>query len=61
MEKKLFAAFEYQKFDPEEKLSAIIKETESRLTKTQLSDEELTEVWAAGSEHLLKSFTEVKK
>ena len=47
MEKKLRELFDYQRFEPNERLSGLIRETENRYG-TELSDEELSLVAAAG-------------
>ena len=47
MEKKLKKLFDYQRFEKNEKLEKLIRETESRYAK-ELSDDDLTLVNAAG-------------
>ena len=47
MEKKLRELFDYQRFEPNERLSKVIRGTEKRYG-TELSDEELSLVAAAG-------------
>lgn len=47
MEKKLKALFDYQRFEKNERLGKIIKETESRYER-ELSDDDLSLVNAAG-------------
>ena len=47
MEKKLAKLFDYQKFEQNEKLSTLIKETEERCAR-ELNDEDLEMVNAAG-------------
>lgn len=48
MERKLKSLFEYQRFEKNEDLEAIIKETENRYN-FELSDEDLFYVSAAGN------------
>ena len=47
MEKKLRELFDYQRFEPNERLPKVIRGTEKRYG-TELSDEELSLVAAAG-------------
>ena len=54
MEKKLKKLFDYQRFEKNEKLEKLIRDTESRYA-TELSDDDLSLVSAAGEETL---FTE---
>lgn len=54
MDNKMKALFEYQKFERNTKLEALIKEMENRYEK-KLSDEELLTVCAAGDTDLLQS------
>ena len=61
MENKLARLFDYQKFAPNDKLSAIIKDVESRYSADieVLSDDELSMLNAAGSvDSLMKRTSE---
>ncbi len=48
MMKKLSWAFDYQKFQQNPRLAAIIRETEDRHARTALADDDLEQVSAAG-------------
>lgn len=46
--KKLSQAFDFQRFQQNPKLAAIIRDVESRYSKESLSDEDLSRINAAG-------------
>lgn len=49
MEKKIKKLFDYQRFEKNEKLEKLIRDTESRYAK-ELSDDDLSHVSAAGED-----------
>ena len=54
MSNRLKSIFEYQKFEMNPKMSALIADTESRYFKESLSDDELEMVVAAGDPSFIK-------
>lgn len=60
MEKKLKKLFDYQRFEKNEKLEKLIRETESRYAK-ELSDDDLTLVNAAGGPEIGSNMPEETK
>ena len=59
VQKLLTELFELQRFDPEPALQTLVEETEARYLGTELSDDALGTLSAAGEPHT--RFTDAKK
>lgn len=60
MEKKLKMLFDYQRFEENSALAALIRETESRAVR-ELTDDELSMVYAAGDQTAAMNKPELKR